>query len=32
MNEVIEVVIAYKWWLIAVIPFAIAIIVLKARG
>ncbi len=32
MSEVIEFVVANKWWFIAVIPFAIAVMVLKARG
>lgn len=32
MSEVIEFVVANKWWFIALIPFAIVIMVLKARG
>ncbi len=31
-QTVTEFVVTYKWWFIAVIPFVIAIIVLKAQG
>lgn len=32
MADVIQFVVANKWWFIAIIPFALAIMVLKARG
>lgn len=32
MDVVMDFVIAHKWWFIAIIPFAIAIMALKARG
>lgn len=32
MNDVIGFAIMYKWWFFAIIPFAIAIMALKARG
>jgi len=32
ISTVINFVVTYKWWLIALIPFAIAISVLRARG
>lgn len=32
LNDVIELVVVYKWWIFALLPFAIAIMVLKARG
>ena len=31
-GDVIQFFVTYKWWLIAIIPFAIAIMVIKARG
>ena len=32
LNDVIGFVITYKWWFFALVPFAIAIMALKARG
>jgi hypothetical protein len=32
MDVVMDFVIANKWWFIAIIPFAIVIMALKARG
>ncbi len=32
LNDVINFVLVYKWWFIAMIPFAIAMMALKARG
>lgn len=32
LNDVIGLAIAYKWWIIAALPFVIAIMALKARG
>jgi hypothetical protein len=32
LNDVIEFAVVYKWWIVALLPFAIAIMALKARG
>lgn len=32
MSDVHYFVVTYKWWLAALVPFAIAVIALKARG
>lgn len=32
LNDAIEFAVVYKWWFFALIPFAIAIMALKARG
>lgn len=32
LNDVIEFVVVYKWWFIALVPFAIAVMALRARG
>ncbi len=32
LNDVISFVILHKWWFIALVPFAIAMMALKARG
>tara|TARA_R110001592_G_scaffold200972_4_gene450018 strand:- start:86 stop:232 length:147 start_codon:yes stop_codon:yes gene_type:complete len=31
-NDIFDFVINYKWWIVALLPFAIAIMALKARG
>jgi len=30
--DVIDFVVRHKWWFIAIIPFVIAVVVLKSRG
>lgn len=32
LNDVIGFIITYKWWLIALSPFAIGIMIVKVRG
>jgi hypothetical protein len=32
MSDVVAFVVTYKWWLAALVPFAIAYFVLKLRG
>lgn len=32
LSRIIQFVVDYKWWIIALIPFAIVISVLRARG
>ncbi len=32
MDMVVPFILEHKWWLFALVPFAIAIMVLKARG
>ena len=32
MSQVIELVVTYKWWIAALVPFVIVIMVLRARG
>ncbi len=32
LGDVIQFVVTYKWWFFALVPFVIAVVVLKARG